>query len=72
MAEHVQREPKPEVFNQNDTGSWMLFLMVGAAAGIVVSAIYAIVPSCRPQFAFSWLFFVRRAALRTDWPLIPK
>src|SRR5436309_2619530 len=56
MAEHAHHPPKPEVFNQSDTGTWPLILLGGAALGIVVSLIYAIIPSLRHQFAFSWLF----------------
>jgi hypothetical protein len=56
MAQHVHSEPKAEVFNQNDTGGWPLILLGGAALGLVVSLIYALIPSLRTQFAFSWLF----------------
>lgn len=56
MAEHTHHEPKPEVFDGNDTGAWHLILLVGAALGFVVSAIYAFIPHLRTQFAFSWLF----------------
>lgn len=57
MAAHTTaHETKPEVFDSNDTGGWLFILLAGAALGFVVSAIYAIVPHLRTQFAFSWLF----------------
>jgi hypothetical protein len=55
MAQHAaHHEPKPQVFNQSDTGGWPLILLGGTVLGIVVSLIYAIF--WRNQFAFSWLF----------------
>ena len=48
--------PKVEVFNARDTGKLLPLLLGLGALGIIVSAIGAIVPSLRLQFAYSWLF----------------
>jgi hypothetical protein len=51
---HSPSIPKAEFFDQKDTGSWPMILLVAAAVGILGSLIGLFVN--KAQFAYSWLF----------------
>ncbi len=55
MSQEIPK-PKAEIFDLRRVGNLPLLLTVLSAIGLIVSAIGAIVPSLRVQFAHSWLF----------------